>query len=366
MAASRAARTPHDDQTRWSEVAENCSSAKGVDEMLRYYGELVRRCVAVRLARGEPRKYLYEPAAVYPSRGSKNLRPALCIATALAFGGKIEDVLNSAVALELLHNAFLIHDDVEDGSKYRRGGPTLHTQFGLGIAINAGDALAALSINQLMENRNILGPSLAWHIFGEFDHLARQTVEGQAMELGWVHDNRFDLSEADYLRMVLKKTCWYTAVHPCRIGALVGLKGVCQPERFNRFGYYLGAAFQIQDDVLNLVGDENLYGKETSGDLFEGKRTLVLIHLLHNCTWSERHRLRRFLTASHFHRGPRETEWILRLIGKYRSIEYAHSCACNLASAALAEFPIAYRDAAQNEFTDFIRSVVRYMVEREA
>ena len=333
--------------------------------MLKYYGKLVQYQLDIRLATGEPRKYLYEPAAVYPRRSSKNLRSALCIATALAFGGKIEDVLNSAVALELLHNAFLIHDDVEDGSKYRRGGPTLHTEFGLGIAINAGDALGALSISQLMDNRNILGSRLAWHIFAEFDHLARQTVEGQALELGWVRDNRLDLTEADYFRMILKKTCWYTTIHPCRIGALVGVSGACQPERFNRFGYYLGAAFQIQDDVLNLVGDEKLYGKEIAGDLLEGKRTLVLIHLLHNCTSSERQRLRRFLTASGCQRSRHELEWILQLLGKYRSIDYAHSCACNLASAALAEFPVAYRDAPRSEFTDFICAIIPYMVERE-
>jgi geranylgeranyl diphosphate synthase type II len=345
--------------------AENSSPARSVDEMLRYYGELVRRRMVALLARGEPRNYLYEPAAVYPRRGSKNLRPALCIATAMAFGGQLEDVLNSAVALELLHNAFMIHDDVEDGSTYRRGGPTLHTQFGLGIAINAGDALSALSISQLMENRSILGSGLAWHVFAEFDHLARQTVEGQAMELGWVHDNRFDLTEADYLRMILKKTCWYTAIHPCRVGALVGLKGVCQPARFNRFGYYLGAAFQIQDDLLNLVGDRKLYGKEIAGDLLEGKRTLVLIHLLQNCTLSERQRLSRFLTASRRGRRLRETNWILQLMGKYRSIDYARSRAFNLAGAALAELSIAYRDSLKSEFTDFIRAVVRYMVERE-
>jgi geranylgeranyl diphosphate synthase, type II len=345
-------------------TAENSSTARGVDEMLGYYGELVRRRVIALLAHGEPRNYLYEPAAVYPRRSSKNLRPALCIATALAFGGKLEEVLNSAVALELLHNAFMIHDDVEDGSKYRRGGPTLHTQFGLGIAINAGDALGALCISQLMKNRKILGSGLAWDIFAEFDHLARQTVEGQAMELGWVHDNRLDLTEADYLRMILKKTCWYTAIHPCRVGALVGLKAACQPARFNRFGYYLGAAFQIQDDLLNLIGDERLYGKEIAGDLLEGKRTLVLIHLLNNCTLSERQRLRRFLTASPRHR-LRETDWILQLMDNYCSIDYARARACNLAGAALAEFAIAYRDALKGESTDFIRAVVRYMVERE-
>ena len=80
--------------------------------------------------------------------------------------------------------------------------------------------------------------------------------------------------------MVLKKTCWYSFIHPCRIGALIATRDTANLDRFNRFGYYLGAAFQIQDDLLNLTGDQNRYGKEIAGDLLEGKRTLMLIHLL--------------------------------------------------------------------------------------
>ena len=85
------------------------------------------------------------------------------------------------------------------------------------------------------------------------------------MELGWVRDNRCDLSDEDYLRMVLKKTCWYSFIHPCRIGALIATRDGVDLDRFNRFGYFLGTAFQIQDDLLNLTGDEQRYGKEIGG-----------------------------------------------------------------------------------------------------
>jgi geranylgeranyl diphosphate synthase type II len=104
------------------------------------------------------------------------------------------------------------------------------------------------------------------------------------MELGWVRDNICDLSIEDYLRMTLKKTCWYTCIHPCRIGALIGTGGDINLERFDRFGYYMGAAFQIQDDILNLVGDRKKYGKEIGGDIWEGKRTMMLIHVINSCT----------------------------------------------------------------------------------
>jgi len=340
------------------------SAAARVDRLLGFYGELVRGRIVALLAHGEPRRYLYEPLAVYPKRRGKNLRPALCIATTLAFGGTLDRVLNSAVALELLHNAFMVHDDVEDGSEYRRGGPTLHAQYGIGIAINAGDALNALSISQLMANRSVLGSELTWRILSELEYLARQSVEGQAMELGWVQDNRCDLTEAEYLRMILKKTCWYSAIQPCRIGALIGMAAANDLDRFNRFGYYLGAAFQIQDDILNLVGDEEIYGKETAGDLLEGKRTLSLIHLLDSCTSGEKERLSRFLASPRVRRRKREVDWILRLMKNYGSIDYARSRARNLAGAALAEFDEAYRDAKEGESKGFIRDLVRYMIER--
>ena len=78
-----------------------------------------------------------------------------------------------------------------------------------------------------------------------------------ALELGWVRENACELSDEDYLRMILKKTCWYTCIHPCRIGGLIGSGGAADLDRFNRFGYFMGSAFQIQDDLLNLVGDED-------------------------------------------------------------------------------------------------------------
>src|SRR5205085_12243514 len=100
------------------------------------------------------------------------------------------------------------------------------------------------------------------------------------IELGWRRDVALDLGDGDYLAMVLKKTCWYTTIFPSRAGALIGTRTEDGLDRFIRFGFFLGAAFQIQDDVLNLIGDEARYGKEIDGDIREGKRTLMLLHLL--------------------------------------------------------------------------------------
>ncbi|WP_298830525.1 polyprenyl synthetase family protein [uncultured Piscinibacter sp.] len=127
--------------------------------------------------------------------------------------------------------------------------------------------------------------------------MVHESVEGQAMELGRVHDGVCVLDEPDCLSMILKKTCWYTSIQPCRIGALVATGGAADPERFNRFGDQMGAAVQIQDDILNLVAGAKRYGEEIDGDSWEGKRTLMLMHAYRHANVREQRRIERYLAA---------------------------------------------------------------------
>lgn len=336
-----------------------------VETFLERYKNLTMKALESFMLSKEPRRYLYDIVPSYPKRGGKGLRPALCIATCRAFGGNIQNVLRCASAIELFHNAFLVHDDIEDGSEYRRGKKTMHAEHGIGIAVNVGDAMNVLSIRPLMENLMILGPRITWQVFSEIEHMVRQSVEGQAMELGWVRDNICDLNEEDYLRMILKKTCWYTCIHPCRIGALVGLGESLNLDRFNRFAYYMGAAFQIQDDILNLVGDHEKYGKEIGGDIWEGKRTMMLIHLLNHCTEDEKERIQFFLSKPRKNRLSKDVRWIYHLMTEYNSIEFARSNARQLAGGALKEFFVAYGDRPDTDDKQFIHEIILYMIERE-
>jgi geranylgeranyl diphosphate synthase type II len=336
-----------------------------VDLLLARYRDATLKALRASLPSREPRRYLYDLIAGQLSRTGKGLRPALCIATCRAFGGDLRRALPSAVALELLHNAFLVHDDIEDGSEYRRDRPTLHREHGMGIAINVGDAMYALAMRPLTDNASLLGPELARHVLIEVEHMLQQSLEGQALELGWIRDNVCALTENDYLRVVLKKTCFYTAIHPCRIGALIATGSAEGLSRFDRFGFYLGAAFQIQDDVLNLVGDRSRYGKEILGDLWEGKRTLMLVHLMAVCLQDERERLRVFLSRPRQGRMEREARWLHELLIRYGCIEYARGVARQLAAAAKQELALAYGPLPSSEDKDFLGELVRYMIERE-
>jgi geranylgeranyl diphosphate synthase, type II len=235
--------------------------------LLDSYGTLVRRALTTYLEREGRRDGVYRVAADYPLRTGRALRASYCIAAARAFGASIDDAVRSAVSLELLHNAFLVHDDIEDESDERRGRPALHHLHGVPMAINAGDALVVLGLRPLLENRLILGARVSWRILEETERMVRESVEGQALELEWRQHNVTGLTESDYLTMTLKKTCWYTTIYPSRVGALIGTRDNVDVDRFVRFGFFLGAAFQIQDDLLNLTGDHARYGKELSGDL---------------------------------------------------------------------------------------------------
>lgn len=341
------------------------TTAPAVEERLSWYRAQVDEALTRYLPDRAPREHLYKLVRSYPGRGGKGLRPALCMATAAAFGGDSESALASATAIEMFHNGFLIHDDIEDGSEFRRGLPTLHHEHGLPLALNAGDAVFVLALRPIFDNLERLGPTLTYTIASEIEHMVLQSVEGQAIELGWVRDNDCTLVPDDYLRMCLKKTCWYTTMHPCRIGALIGTGGALRPDRLNRFGYFMGAAFQIQDDLLNLVGERERYGKEIAGDVLEGKRTLMLIHVLSEAKGREKTWLCDFLAQPRCERTDADVGRVFALMEKHGSIEFGRTCARFLAGAAMNEFAGTYCDLPDSVDKRFVRDIVLYMIERD-
>jgi geranylgeranyl diphosphate synthase, type II len=332
-------------------------------QILREYGDLTRAALKEYLPSQEPRRYLYDLITDYPQRGGKMMRPSLCIATARAFGARAVDALRTAAAIELLHNALLIHDDIEDESLTRRGAPTLHMSHGVPLALNAGDAMTLLCLKPLLENRNSIGDWLALRIIEETERMGRECAEGQAIELGWRRDNITDLCDADYLAMVLKKTCWLATIFPIRVGILLGSRGAVDPDPFMRFGFFLGAAFQIQDDLLNLSPDER-YGKEPDGDLWEGKRTLMIIRALHESTLEEQDRLSRILQLARGERTFEQVNWMRALINKYGCVEYTRQVAQGLAGAALHEYSLVFAQLPDGRDKMFLKEMTRWVIQR--
>jgi geranylgeranyl diphosphate synthase type II len=332
-------------------------SVDTVDGYLEHYGNLVRERLIGYLPTREPRSSLYDLVTDYPMRPSKMLRASMCIASCRAHGGSLDQVLDSAVAIELLHNAFMVHDDIEDGSVLRRGRPTLHVEHGVPIALNVGDSLAFLSLGPLIDNATLLGDRVAWSILHEFLDVVTRTVEGQAMELGWTRDQRFDITDRDYLKMVVLKTCWYTTILPCRVGRLVATGSVGEHDLV-RFGTYFGASFQIRDDVLNLDGDLAEYGKEIGGDVTEGKRTMILAHLLRSCSVAERDEVMAIYSRPVEGRSEADVGRVIELMREYRSIDHAVAGANGLAGAALSEFDQEFGELPDSADVRFLRELV--------
>jgi geranylgeranyl diphosphate synthase, type II len=342
-------------------TADRSDLISEVEGRLREVGRVIRRSMLDGMPDGEPVQWLYGPMRDYPSRPGKALRPALCLSAGRAFGADSQELLGIAVAIELLHTAFLVHDDIVDGSEMRRGRPTLAATHGAAVALNAGDGLAIIASQVLRKSTRRLDRELADLVMAEFDTMAMRTLEGQATEIGWQSDNVVDLGPEDYLEMIMHKTCWYTTIHPLRVGAMVGSRGKVELGPLVRFGFHFGAAFQIRDDLLNLIGDEHTYGKEILGDLYEGKRTLTLVHLMATAQGADRALVRDYLRRSRAERSEEMVHTVRRLMDDYGSITFTREYAEGILLVAEEYFEDAFAGAQPGPDLDFLRSLVPYV-----
>ncbi len=308
-------------------------------ETLRLFDRLqarAQRAVLLSLPSGEPRHYLYDLLPTYPLRTGKGLRPVLCMAACEAYGGTYDDALPFAAAVELLHNAFLVHDDIQDGSIRRRGRPALHVEHGVPLALNAGDALAALATAKLVRAARTLPPPVAVSVLDGWERMNRETIEGQALDLGWQRDGVLDLDEEAYLAMCGKKTAWYTGVQPLAMGAAIGSGNPSRAAGAFRFGWLLGLLFQLANDL------DGVRGSDGAEDIVEGKRTLLVIHLLATLDPPGRAEAARILNLPRGGRSAAEVAWVVDRMEETGTIDHAREGVLALAVAARVEAEAAF------------------------
>jgi geranylgeranyl diphosphate synthase type I len=209
-----------------------------------------------------------------PEAAGKRIRPLLLLFSTGASGGDWQSALPAAAAVELVHNFSLVHDDIQDNSEKRRGRPTTWVKWGMPMAINVGDALFVLSNQAMMDLKASYSPEIVLKAAEILHNTCLDLTRGQFMDMSY--EQRNNLVVEDYWPMISGKTAALLAAC-CHIGALLGGADDAGQDAYRAFGHYLGLAFQVQDDILGIWGDEALTGKSAASDLIEGKNSLPVL-----------------------------------------------------------------------------------------
>ncbi|ENN96329.1 Polyprenyl synthetase [Methanocaldococcus villosus KIN24-T80] len=232
---------------------------------------------------------LYSAANHLLLSGGKRLRPYLCVLVYKLKKDNLSEVLPAAVSVELIHNYTLIHDDIMDNDDLRRGKPTVHKVYGNAMAILAGDLLYAKAFEAVA---NIKDNRKAHEVLKILADACVYVCEGQAMDMEFEEKDSVSLEE--YLDMIRKKTGALIEA-AAKIGAVMGDFNDEEMKAIEKYAENIGLTFQIQDDVLDLIADEEKLGKPVGSDIREGKKTIIIIHALSTLEEDKKNRLKSLL-----------------------------------------------------------------------
>ena len=244
---------------------------------------------------------LYAPIEYVLSLGGKRIRPVLMMMAYELWKENGEDVLPQAVALETYHNFTLLHDDVMDNADVRRGKPAVHKKWNENTAILSGDNMLVLAFKwmQSLPSSLSLGEGVLADVLATFTDTAIEINEGQQYDVDF--ETRDDVREEEYLEMIRLKTSVLLAC-AVKIGALMAGAPKEDVENIYQFGVNMGLAFQLQDDFLDVYGDEKVFGKAIGGDITSNKKTYMLINALQKAEGEDKATLQRWIDAKEFDR----------------------------------------------------------------
>ncbi len=229
---------------------------------------------------------VYDPMRYVLDGGGKRVRSVLVLVACRAVGGSARTALPASAAIEILHNFTLVHDDIMDNASTRRGRPTVHTMWDENTALLTGDAMVALAYQALLASPR----KLAHELSELFTEGLLVVCEGQAYDKEFETSRTVTLSR--YISMIEKKTARMLSVS-AELGAILGSATPAQRRALRSYGMLLGRAFQVQDDLLDIAGDETSFGKRIGGDIREGKKTYVLLRALERATGPDKRELMR-------------------------------------------------------------------------
>ncbi|MBN1941158.1 MAG: polyprenyl synthetase family protein [Candidatus Diapherotrites archaeon] len=300
-----------------------------------------------------------EPIWEYLDRGGKRWRPALAILACEAVGGSKELALKMTPLVELIHNGTIMVDDIEDNSETRRGKPCTHIKYGNDIAINDGNLMYFAPLTLLYKNPHNLSAVQIKKIYELYSAEMIKVSFGQAMDIWWHKGEKQNVSEQEYLQMCVYKT-GVLARFAAKLGAITGNATQEQEDALGKFAETVGVSFQIQDDILNLVGEEFQKGKGVGEDIHEGKRTIMVLHALKNAGEKEKKRLIEILNSH-----PESQKTIraaIEIIKKTGAIDYAREKARAIVKEAWEKLE---PKLSESEAKKMLKEFADYLIERK-
>jgi geranylgeranyl diphosphate synthase type II len=253
---------------------------------------------------------LYEPIRYILSLGGKRMRPALLLMACDLFGGDTDAAISPALAIEVFHNFTLMHDDIMDNAPLRRGRVTVHEKWNNNVGILSGDVMLVQGYKLMMQVEDrLLRP-----ILDIFNTTAVGVCEGQQLDMEFEVRNEVGIDE--YINMIRLKTAVVLG-GALKIGALIGGAAIKDAELLSSFGEHLGIAFQLQDDILDVYGDPEKFGKQVGGDIISNKKTYLLIKALELANGQQTTALTNWIAATQFD----NTEKVEAITAIYNSLD---------------------------------------------
>ncbi|PRY49502.1 geranylgeranyl diphosphate synthase type II [Arcticibacter pallidicorallinus] len=235
---------------------------------------------------------LYDPITYIMSLGGKRMRPVLTLMACDMFGGHVTKALDPALAIELFHNFTLMHDDIMDKAPLRRGQSTVHSKWNDNVAILSGDVMLVEAYKTLVSS---IDSSILRDVLTVFNDTAAGVCEGQQTDMNF--ELMQDVSIPQYLDMIRLKTAVLLGCS-LKIGALIGSASTEDAEHLYNFGVNIGIAFQLQDDILDVYGDPEKFGKQVGGDILSNKKTFLLIKAIELAEDLDKEELQHWLSAA--------------------------------------------------------------------
>lgn len=291
-----------------------------VMDILKKYSESIDNEIMATLSTIDP-STLCEASDHLIKAGGKKLRPVLVVLSSESVGGRAQDALKTAASMELIHTFSLIHDDIMDKDEMRRGKPSVHKLWGEPMAILAGDTLFSKAFETVLETDTTnIDPKRVVEALKTVVDSCIKICEGQALDISF--EGQLDIKEEEYMTMIYKKTAALIAA-ATKAGAIIGGGNDEQVKALSEYGRLIGLAFQIQDDYLDVVSDEEDIGKPVGSDIVEGKMTLMVVHALANASKEDKERLISILEAN----DEDLVDDAISIFNKYGSIEYTRNIA---------------------------------------